>query len=57
MLHGVRNDVGNNDIKTATIVEKVKMHSFKYIQKLENHVYHLAMDLLGNNESVQRLRR
>lgn len=57
MLHGVRNDVVNIDSKTATIVETVKMYSFNIFRSWKNNFYHLAIDLLNNNESFQRLRR
>lgn len=39
----VRNDVIHNDNKSQTIVEEVKSYSFKFLQKLENHVDHLAI--------------
>lgn len=56
-LRYVINDVIYNDTKIPTNVEEVQSYSFIYIQKLENRVNYLAMDLLDNNYHVHRLRR
>lgn len=53
----VNNKIIHEDTNIPFIREEITRFSSKYLEKLETHSNHLALNLLDNSENVTRLRR
>lgn len=53
----ITNDMIHRDTGIKTVREVISDSSGKYLQRLDNHVNHLAINLLDNSDSIIRLKR
>lgn len=53
----VSNKIIHHDLNIRTVREEIKYLSKRYLERLEIHANHLAVNLLDNSNQTQRLKR
>lgn len=53
----ITNAALHKDLKMPTVLERIEFISSNYLQRLENHPNHLALNILDNSADIHRLTR